>query len=231
MSACQAGGRGHAEAIVCVSGGMDSAVTAAIAASERSIAFMHASYGQRTAAKERECFHRLADHLKVAQRLEVEIPAIASIGGSSLTDLAIPVRRGVPEAGVVPSSYVPFRNAHLLATAVSWAETIGASAVYMGAVWEDSSGYPDCQPEFFAAFQRAVRIGTRPTTRIEIVSPVIRMGKAEIVRRGVELRVPFQWTWSCYENEREACGECESCRLRLRAFQAAGVVDPIRYRD
>jgi len=181
--------------------------------------------------EERECFHRLADHLRVVRRLEIEIPAIARIGGSSLTDATIPMRHGAPEADVVPSSYVPFRNAHLLASAVSWAETIGAASVYIGVVWEDSSGYPDCRPEFIEAFQRVVRAGTRPTTRIEIVAPVIHLSKTEIVRRGVELGVPFEWTWSCYENEREACGECESCRLRLGAFRGAGVSDPIRYQD
>jgi 7-cyano-7-deazaguanine synthase len=216
--------------VVCVSGGMDSAVTAAIAALNHRIAMLHASYGQRTASKERECFHSLADRMRVERRLEVSLPALAVIGGSSLTDSTIPVRRGAPEPGVVPTSYVPFRNAHLLATAVSWAETIQATAVFIGAVWEDSSGYPDCRLEFFNAFENAVREGTRPSTSLRIEIPVIHMTKAEIVLKGMQLRVPFEWTWSCYEDADQACGECESCRLRRRAFAEAGVGDPIRYR-
>ena len=132
--------------------------------------------------------------------------------------------------GVVPSSYVPFRNAHLLAAAVSWGEVIGARAIFVGAVWEDSSGYPDCRPEFYRAFEEAVRLGTRPETSLRIVTPVISMAKAEIVRQGLALGVPFAKTWSCYQAEETACGACESCRLRLRGFREAGAPDPIPYR-
>jgi 7-cyano-7-deazaguanine synthase len=217
-------------AVVCVSGGMDSAVTAAMAAQEHEPAFLHADYGQRTAARERACFERLADWLGVTRRLVVEIPALRAIGGSSLTDRAIPVREGAPEQGVVPTSYVPFRNAHLLSIATSWAEVIGAHALFIGAVWEDSSGYPDCRPEFYAAFERALRLGTRPDSDLSIVTPVIALSKAEIVRRGQALGVPFQSTWSCYQNDDVACGACESCRLRLDAFASAGLVDPLPYR-
>jgi 7-cyano-7-deazaguanine synthase len=160
----------------------------------------------------------------------VDFPALRQIGGSSLTDPALRVREGEPVEGVVPTSYVPFRNAHLLAAAVSWSEVIGAGAVFVGAVWEDSSGYPDCRPEFYRAFEEAARLGTRPDTRIRIETPVILLSKAEIVRRGLALGVPFGKTWSCYQAEERACGACESCRLRLRAFAAAGGADPIPYR-
>ena len=217
-------------AVVCVSGGMDSAVTAALAAREHRLAFLHANYGQRTEAKELACFHALADHLGAGRRLVVDFSDLRQIGGSSLTDTAIPVREGEPMDGVVPSSYVPFRNAHLLAAAVSWGEVIGARAIFLGAVWEDSSGYPDCRPEFYRAFEEAVRLGTRPETSLRIVTPVIAMTKAEIVRQGLALGVPFGKTWSCYRAEEAACGACESCRLRLRGFREAGAPDPISYR-
>jgi 7-cyano-7-deazaguanine synthase len=217
-------------AVVCLSGGMDSAVCAAIASGDHALALLHASYGQRTGARERACFEALARHFGAERRLAVELPALASIGGSSLTDASLPVSEGAPRPGVIPTSYVPFRNAHLLATAVSWAEVIGARAVFVGAVWEDSSGYPDCRPEFYRAFEEAVRLGTRPETRIAIVTPVIALSKAAIVRRGLELGVPFEKTWSCYQAEDEACGSCESCILRRNAFAAAGVRDPVPYR-
>jgi 7-cyano-7-deazaguanine synthase len=217
-------------AVVCVSGGMDSAVTAAIAARTHRLAFLHANYGQRTEARELDCFTRLADRLGAEARLAIDLSTLRVIGGSSLTDRAIPVREGEPEAGKIPTSYVPFRNAHLLAAATSWAETLGADALFIGAVWEDSSGYPDCRPEFYSAFEAAIRQGTRPETRIRIETPVIQMTKEQIVRRGVELGVPFELTWSCYQAEEAACGACESCVLRRRGFEAAGVVDPVRYR-
>jgi len=172
----------------------------------------------------------LADHMGAVARLVVDFSALRQIGGSSLTDPALPVREGEPVEGVVPTSYVPFRNAHLLAAAVSWAEVTGARAVYVGAVWEDSSGYPDCRPEFYRAFEEAVRLGTRPLTRLRIVTPVIALSKAEIVRRGLALGVPFAKTWSCYQAEEQACGACESCRLRRRGFEGAGAADPIPYR-
>ena len=217
-------------AVVCVSGGMDSAVTAALAAREHRLAFLHGNYGQRTEAKELACFHALADHFGAERRLVVDFSDLRQIGGSSLTDAAIPVREGEPVDGVVPSSYVPFRNAHLLAAAVSWGEVLGARAIFVGAVWEDSSGYPDCRPEFYRAFEEAVRLGTRPETSLRIVTPVISMAKAEIVRQGLALGVPFAKTWSCYQAEEAACGACESCRLRLRGFREAGAPDPISYR-
>jgi 7-cyano-7-deazaguanine synthase len=217
-------------AVVCVSGGMDSALTAALAAAEHRVAFLHGNYGQRTESKELACFHALADHYAVESRLVVDFSGLRQIGGSSLTDAAVPVREGEPVEGVVPTSYVPFRNAHILAAAVSWAEVLGAEAVYVGAVWEDSSGYPDCRPEFYRAFEEAARLGTRPETSLRVVTPLIDLSKAEIVRRGLQLGVPFEKTWSCYQAEDRACGGCESCRLRLRGFREAGVTDPLPYR-
>jgi 7-cyano-7-deazaguanine synthase len=215
-------------AVVCVSGGMDSAVTAAGAAqSGHRLAFLHANYGQRTEAKELGCFHALADHFGARERLVVDFPVFAAIGGSSLTDRRIPVREGEPEEGRIPTSYVPFRNAHLLAAATSWGEVIGARAIFVGAVWEDSSGYPDCRPEFYAAYEEAIRQGTRPETAIRIVTPVIALSKAGIVRRGTALGVPFEKTWSCYQAEDRPCGVCESCRLRQKGFSEAGVPDPL----
>ena len=222
---------GRPLAVVCVSGGMDSAVTAALAGADHRMAFLHANYGQRTEAREVRCFEALADHFGAEARLVVDFPALRAIGGSSLTDASIPVREGSPVEGVIPTSYVPFRNAHLLSASASWAEVLGATAIFVGAVWEDSSGYPDCRPVFYEAFEEAIRQGTRPETEIRIVTPVIGLTKAQIVARGVELKVPFEKTWSCYQSEERACGVCESCALRLKGFAEAGVRDPIPYRD
>lgn len=211
---------------------MDSAVTAALALETHDLALLHANYGQRTESRELSCFELLADHFGVtpSRRLVVDFTSLRQIGGSSLTDRNIAVRHGEPEEGVVPTSYVPFRNAHLLAASTSWAEVLGASAIFVGAVEADSSGYPDCRPAFFAAFAHAIRLGTRADTTIAIETPVIDLNKAEIIRRGLDLGVPFGLTWSCYEANDAACGECESCRLRLNAFERAGSRDPIPYR-
>ena len=217
-------------AICLVSGGMDSCVTAAIANEENDeLAFLHVSYGQRTEKRERESFERIADHYRVRSRLVVSLDQLAHIGGSSLTDTSIPVTAANLSAQGIPSSYVPFRNAHLLSSAVSWAEVMKANRVYIGAVAEDSSGYPDCRPEFYEAFQQVVNVGTKPETNIEIRTPVISMKKFEIVRRGIELSAPLNLTWSCYVESEVACGNCDSCALRLRAFREAGVKDPIPY--
>jgi 7-cyano-7-deazaguanine synthase len=217
-------------AICLVSGGMDSCVTAAIAGNENDeLAFLHVSYGQRTAERERQAFEALADYYDVKLRLVISLEHLARIGGSSLTDPAIAVTPADLGSGGIPSSYVPFRNAHLLAAAVSWGEVIGASAVYIGAVAEDSSGYPDCRPEFYAAFQSVIDLGTKPETNLIIRTPVIGMKKSEIVRQGLDLGAPLQLTWSCYRSSELACGNCDSCALRLRAFREAGVTDPIPY--
>jgi 7-cyano-7-deazaguanine synthase len=217
-------------AICLVSGGMDSCVTAAIANKENDeLAFLHVSYGQRTEKREREAYEALADHFQVKLRLVISLEHLAQIGGSSLTDDRIPVTAADLSAPGIPSSYVPFRNAHLLAAAVSWGEVIKATAIYIGAVAEDSSGYPDCRPEFYDAFQNVVDMGTKPETHITIQTPVIAMRKSEIVQRGIELGAPLQLTWSCYRESELACGNCDSCALRLRAFREAGATDPIPY--
>src|SRR5712692_11815733 len=213
-----------------VSPGIYSRVTAAIAAEENpELAFLHVSYGQRTESRERRAFDDLADHYGVTRRLVVSIEHLKTIGGSSLTDQSIPVTEANLASREIPTSYVPFRNAHLLSIAASWAEVIGAQRIYIGAVADDSSGYPDCRPEFYEAFQGAIDAGTKPETRVEIVTPVIHMRKAEIVLRGLELAAPLELTWSCYQAEDKACGRCDSCALRLRAFKDAGVADPIPY--
>lgn len=222
----------RSRAVVCLSGGMDSAVAAAIARETRDVLLLHANYGQRTEARELRAFHALADRwgIAAAARLVVDFTSLKTIGGSSLTDERIPVRHGEPVVGEIPATYVPFRNAHLLSAAVSWAEVAGAAAVVIGAVEADSSGYPDCRAGFFHAFEAAVRLGTRPEARIAIETPVIDLSKGAIVRRGLSLSVPFELTWSCYESSDEACGTCESCVLRLRGFAEAGATDPIPYR-
>ena len=217
-------------AVCLVSGGMDSCVTAAIAREENDeLAFLHVGYGQRTEKRERDAFEAVADYFNVAMRLAISFEHLKLIGGSSLTDDTIPVTTPDLKTRAIPSSYVPFRNAHLLATAVSWGEVINASAIYIGAVAEDSSGYPDCRPEFYDAFQSAVDVGTKPETRMTIKTPVIAMRKSEIVQRGLELGAPLHLTWSCYRESDRACGNCDSCALRLRAFREAGATDPITY--
>jgi len=231
-------GTDRRKAVVLLSGGMDSCVCAAMARERHgaaNIASLHASYGQRTQERERRSFDEIANFYGVRERLAVRLEHFRAIGGSALTDKSISVPEnelGAPgsHGSAIPVTYVPFRNAHFLSVAVSWAEAIGAGAIYIGAVAEDSSGYPDCRPEYYRVFQELIRVGTRPETQIEIVTPVITLKKSEIIRRGLELQAPLQLTWSCYQNEDVACGVCDSCLLRLRAFAEAGVADPIPYR-
>ncbi|HYP49976.1 MAG TPA: 7-cyano-7-deazaguanine synthase QueC [Pyrinomonadaceae bacterium] len=224
--------QGSRLAICLVSGGMDSCVTAAIAKEENDeLAFLHVSYGQRTERRERRAFEEIAEFYNVSKKLAVSIEHLARIGGSSLTDEKIEVSQADLKSKAIPTSYVPFRNAHLLAIAASWAEISGANRIYIGAVAEDSSGYPDCRPEFYAAFQKTIEVGTKPETNIEIRTPVIDFKKSEIVRRGVELNAPLHLTWSCYQNAESACGRCDSCALRLRGFREAGLRDPIAYEE
>lgn len=217
-------------AVVALSGGMDSCVTASIAGREHELALLHINYGQRTEKRELKAFHDIADFYKVDNRLVIDHTHLAEIGGSSLTDLSREVRKADLSDKKIPSSYVPFRNANILAACTSWAEVIGAEKIFIGAVYEDSSGYPDCRPEFFKAFERVISLGTKPETNIKIVTPVINFSKADIVKMGIELGAPLHLTWSCYKNEEEACGECDSCALRLRGFQQAGIDDPIKYK-
>lgn len=223
------------KAVVLLSGGMDSCVSAAIALSEygaSNVALLHARYAQRTERREHQAFADIAGFYGVPQRLAVRLDYFRAIGGSALTDpgIAVPENK-LPAAGSpachIPVTYVPFRNAHFLSVAVSWAEVIGANAIYIGAVAEDSSGYPDCKPEFYRAFQEVIGAGTRPETRIRIVTPVIALRKSGIVRRGMELGAPLHLTWSCYQSEKAACGACDSCLLRRKAFAEAGVADPV----
>jgi 7-cyano-7-deazaguanine synthase len=226
------------KAVVLLSGGMDSCVCTALARERHgasNVALLHAGYGQRTQERERRSFNGIADFYGVRERLVVQLDHFRAIGGSALTDknIAVPENElggSGPHGSAIPVTYVPFRNAHFLSVAVSWAEAIGAGAIYIGAVAEDSSGYPDCRPEYYRVFQELIRVGTRPETQIGIVTPVITLKKSEIIRRGVELGAPLHLTWSCYQNEDAACGACDSCLLRLRAFQEAGVPDPIPYR-
>jgi 7-cyano-7-deazaguanine synthase len=216
--------------ICLVSGGMDSCVTSAIAHAENDeLAFLHISYGQRTEARERKAFNDVADHYGVDKRLDISVEHLAKIGGSSLTDRNILVTEADLASKEIPTSYVPFRNANMLSIAVSWAEVIGATGIYIGAVAEDSSGYPDCRPEFYEAFQKVIDTGTKPDTHIEVRTPIIRLTKADIVKKGVELDAPLHLTWSCYRSEDLACGTCDSCVLRLRGFEKAGVKDPVVY--
>src|SRR3954464_9703562 len=215
-------------AVVLLSGGMDSCVCAALAARDHDTAALHISYGQRTEQRERDSFERICDRLGIDHRMIVRNEAFRLIGGSALTDDSIPVPESHSLGHDIPVTYVPFRNAHFLSVAVSWAEVLGASKIFIGAVEQDSSGYPDCRPEYYEAFNQVIRTGTREG-RIEVVTPLIAMRKAEIVRLGLELGAPFDLTWSCYSREDRACGICDSCVLRLRAFQNAGAHDPIPY--
>ncbi len=217
-------------AVVAVSGGMDSCVTTGIASREYELALAHFNYGQRTEKRELKAFNEIADFYSVQKRLVIDYTHLAKIGGSSLTDKNIAVSYADLSNKEIPSSYVPFRNANILSACISWAEVLGASAVFIGAVYEDSSGYPDCRPEFFSAFEKMVELGTKPETNIRIETPIIHLSKKEIVLKGIELKAPLHLTWSCYQDEEKACGVCDSCALRLRGFRLAGVEDPIQYK-
>lgn len=215
--------------VVLVSGGMDSCVTAAIAQRDFELAFLHLNYGQRTEQRELTAFHAIADWYAVQSRLVVDVEYLKQIGGSSLTDTTMDVQNADLSRKEIPTSYVPFRNANILSVAVSWGEVIGAKKIFIGAVEEDSSGYPDCRREFYEAFNNLIRLGTKPGTHLEIITPVIVMKKSDIVKKGFELNAPLQLSWSCYQREDVACGKCDSCALRLRGFRQAGFEDPIPY--
>jgi len=217
-------------AVVLLSGGMDSTLTATIARKENEeVAALHLNYRNRTEARELKAFHNVADALGITRKLIVDIEFLREIGGSSLTNQSIEVTKADLTNEEIPSSYVPFRNGNFLAIAASWAEVLGARSIYIGAVEEDSSGYPDCRRVFFDAFEQALNLGTKPDTHLSIKTPLIRLSKKEIVQKSVELGAPLKYTWSCYQSEAEACGECDSCALRLRGFELAGVEDPIPY--
>jgi 7-cyano-7-deazaguanine synthase len=218
----------ESRAVVLLSGGMDSCVCAVLAARDFDAAAVHVSYGQRTEERERQAFLAICDRLGIRQRLVVRNEALRTIGGSALTDASIAVPESHAIGTDIPVTYVPFRNAHLLSVAVSWAEVLGAGKIYIGAVEQDSSGYPDCRPAYYQAFNEVIRQGTKEGS-IEITTPLIALRKHEIVRLGLELGAPLDLTWSCYSREDQACGVCDSCGLRLRAFQEAGATDPIPY--
>jgi 7-cyano-7-deazaguanine synthase len=216
--------------VVLLSGGMDSCVCAALAARDHEAAALHISYGQRTEERERRSFEGICDRLQIRERLLLRNDALRAIGGNALTDRDIAVPEADKIGASLPVTYVPFRNAHFLAVAVSWAEVLGAGIIYIGAVESDSSGYPDCRPEYYRAFNEVVKVGTKEGT-IRVVTPLIAMRKREIVTLGLELNAPFDLTWSCYQREDRACGVCDSCVLRLRAFRDAGTQDPIPYAE
>jgi len=228
----------NVKAVVLLSGGMDSCTCAAIAIhahGAKHVALLHAGYGQRTQKRERQAFESIAAFYDVQHRLVVQLDHFRAIGGSALTDgnIAVPEHQHIShhaETNEIPVTYVPFRNAHFLSVAISWAEVIGARSIYIGAVAEDSSGYPDCRPEYYRVFQELIRVGTRPETNIEIATPVIALKKSEIIRKGIELGAPLHLTWSCYQSEGVPCGVCDSCLLRMRAFAEAGASDPISQR-
>ncbi|MEJ2544558.1 MAG: 7-cyano-7-deazaguanine synthase QueC [Calditrichaceae bacterium] len=217
-------------AMVLVSGGMDSCVTAAIANQNYRMTFLHLNYGQRTEQRELKAFHDIADFYDVHDRLVVDVGFLKQIGGSSLTDSNIEVSKADLNSQGIPTSYVPFRNANILSIATSYAEVIRAVKIFIGAVEEDSSGYPDCRDNFFKAFNNVINLGTKPETIIEIETPIIHLKKSDIIKKGIELKAPLDKTWSCYQSEERACGVCDSCALRLKGFQLAEVDDPIAYK-
>ncbi|MCK9281042.1 MAG: 7-cyano-7-deazaguanine synthase QueC [Melioribacteraceae bacterium] len=216
-------------AVVALSGGMDSCVTAAYAKKEYDLALLHINYGQRTVKRELKAFNDIAEYYDVKNKLVIDFSHFTQIGGSSLTDSKMDVSKADLNNHEVPTSYVPFRNANILSAATAWAEVLNANAIFIGAVYEDASGYPDCRPDFYKAFEEVIRIGTKPETDIRIITPIINLSKEEIVKKGIELNAPLHLTWSCYQNDAEACGVCDSCAFRLRGFQKAGYDDPIPY--
>ena len=218
------------KSVVLLSGGMDSCVCAALAARDSETAALHISYGQRTEARERRAFLAICEKLGIHNKLVVRNEALRAIGGSALTDASIAVPESAHIGQEVPITYVPFRNAHFLAVAVSWAEVLGATEIYIGAVEQDSSGYPDCRPAYYDAYNEVIRTGTKEGA-IRVVTPLIALKKSQIIRQGLEIGAPLDLTWSCYGEQDRACGVCDSCVLRLRAFEEAGALDPIPYRN
>ncbi|TSA28092.1 7-cyano-7-deazaguanine synthase QueC [bacterium] len=216
------------KAIVLLSGGLDSCVVTAIAQKEYQVYLLHVNYGQRTVTREEQAFKDIAAYYKIKDFLNVDIGYLQKIGGSSLTDNEIPIPNKSSD-NKIPTTYVPFRNANLLSIATAWAEVIGATKIFIGAMEEDSSGYPDCREQFFNSFNKIIKEGTKPDTNIEIETPILHKTKAEVVQLGIELKAPLHLTWSCYQNEDKACGVCESCKLRITAFRQAGYPDPIPY--
>jgi 7-cyano-7-deazaguanine synthase len=220
------------KAIVLLSGGMDSAVTISIAKEMGfEIAALHLNYGQLTQEAELRAFERLCKHFSITEKLIVDIRYLVQIGGSSLTDSSFEVKDTNPAFEGIPNTYVPFRNANILSIATSWAEVLGAEGLFIGANQVDSSGYPDTRDEFFSAYEKMIDLGTKPETKIKIYTPIIRMSKKEIVEKGLSLKTPLELTWSCYRDNETACGNCDSCTLRLKGYEEAGIADPITYKS
>jgi 7-cyano-7-deazaguanine synthase len=220
----------YSKSIVLISGGMDSAVCAGLASQESDKCFgLHINYGQKTQARELRAFNDICDYYQLAGRQSIDISYLKTFGGSSLTDDNLDIDKGDLESKTIPSSYVPFRNANILAIAASWAEVIEADAIYIGAMDEDSSGYPDCRESFFDSFQETINQGTKPETNIKIETPILHLTKKDIILKGKNIEVPFHLTWSCYKNNDLACGKCDSCLLRLRGWNKANLKDPIEY--
>lgn len=218
------------KAVILISGGMDSAVVAALTREMGyELAALHLNYGQRTEERELKAFNDICDYFAIDERLIVDVKYLSQIGGSSLTDINIEVTKANLESEEIPSSYVPFRNANIMAISVSWAEVIHADAICVGAMEQDSSGYPDCREDFFDAYEKMIDLGTKPDTKIKILRPIISLSKKDIVIEGKRLNVPFELSWSCYQNSEISCGECDSCALRLRGFEAAEIEDPLSY--
>jgi 7-cyano-7-deazaguanine synthase len=217
-------------AVVLLSGGLDSCVTMAMAMQTHKIALLHVGYSQRTQTREYNSFRAISRYYKIpeSKTLAIELDYLRKIGGSSLTDHSLPINKGEKNIDI-PNTYVPFRNTHLLTIAVSWAEVINAGQIYIGAIQQDNPDYPDCRAEYYDAFNKLVEVGTKPTTNIKVVTPLLNMSKAEIVKKGIELTAPLQLTWSCYERNDKACGHCQSCLIRLKAFEVAGFKDKIQY--
>ena len=219
-------------AIVLVSGGMDSCVVTSIANIKYDLALLHINYGQRTEKRELKAFNDIASHYNVKndRRLIADISYLSKIGGSSLTDRNIEIERPTrANINNIQNTYVPFRNTHFLSIAVSWAEVILAKAIFIGAVAQDIPGYPDCSLEYYNVFNSLIDVGTKASTNITVLTPIIEMRKMEIVQKGVSLKAPLHLTWSCYKNDDIACSECNSCILRLEAFREAGIKDPVQY--
>ncbi len=219
------------KAVCLLSGGMDSSTLACLAKHDGyDILALHFTYGQRTEKKERECAKRIARHLNALEFLDVDLAYLKAVGASSLTDRAIQVKAHEDAGEGIPDTYVPFRNANLLSVATSFAEARGADAIYIGVQASDYSGYPDCRPEFINAFQKVITLGTRPDAGITLKTPFVSLNKAEILKIGMDLKVPYEDTWSCYTENEVACGICGSCHFRLEAFRQFGIPDPIPYR-
>ena len=218
------------KAICILSGGMDSTLASYMAKNDGyEIIAVHFNYGQRTQDRELKAFRDICDDLKILEKYEIDIPFFTQIGASALTDKTIDVPTGGIEAGV-PITYVPFRNGIFLSITAAIAEKEGATAMYIGVVQEDSSGYPDCTDEFITKMEKAINQGTKEETKIEILTPLVHLSKAQIVQEAIKLNVPLEHTWSCYKEETEACGVCDSCRLRLNGFKLANQIDPIAYK-